>query len=64
MIGTDNLMVLQSIRRPMVMLSYFGDVIKDCKGMLVSLFEIFLQFVKRSGSLSRKSFLFCRRSYY
>ena len=47
---TDSLMVFQGIRSHVVMISYFGSVIEECKGLLNDLGSIGVYFVKRCAN--------------
>lgn len=49
-VETDNLVVVQSVRSPVQMLSYYGSVISDCKKLLLDLPGIFLLFIRRSAN--------------
>ncbi|XP_030483493.2 uncharacterized protein LOC115700078 [Cannabis sativa] len=48
---TDCLVVVQAIRNPIHMIFLFGDVIKECQNLLVSLSGVTISFVKRSANL-------------
>uniref|UniRef100_A0A803NTG1 Reverse transcriptase n=1 Tax=Cannabis sativa TaxID=3483 RepID=A0A803NTG1_CANSA len=49
-VETDSLIVVQAIRSPLEMVSYFGSVISDCKTLLEELSGVSVLFVKRSAN--------------
>ncbi|XP_030477950.1 uncharacterized protein LOC115694989 [Cannabis sativa] len=49
-IETDCLIVVQALRSPLPMFSYFGSVISDCKTLLKDVNDVFILFVKRSDN--------------
>lgn len=49
-VKTDSLMVVQSIRSALPMLSYFGSIISDCKELLVELSDVSLLFIRQSAN--------------
>lgn len=59
---TDSLSVVQSIRSKAVMLSYFGDLINDCRALLEELPNVSLFFVRRSAN--GVAHFLARASYY
>lgn len=60
---TDCLVAVQAIRSEVVMVSVFGDVIKDCKSLLEALPHVKLIFIKRSANKVAHSFARASLSY-
>lgn len=58
----DCLVVVQSIRSEVLMLSYYGRIISECKHLLLGLNFVSLVFVRRSAN--RVAHLLARASYY
>lgn len=44
-VETDGLIVVQAIRSPVSMLSYFGNVIGDCRNMLKKMHDVAIVFI-------------------
>uniref|UniRef100_A0A803QFA4 RNase H type-1 domain-containing protein n=1 Tax=Cannabis sativa TaxID=3483 RepID=A0A803QFA4_CANSA len=60
---TNCLVVVQAIPNPIHMISLFGDVIKECQNLLVSLSGVAISFVKRSANLVAHAFAKAAISY-
>lgn len=61
-VETDSLMVMQSVRNSVSMLSYFGTVIGDCRKMVEDFPDVAIVFIRRSAN-SVAHYL-VRTSYY
>ena len=59
---TENLLVVQAIRIPILLDSYFGSVIEDCKTLCKEMGHVHISFVFRSAN--RIAHLFARESCY
>lgn len=61
-VETDSLVVTQSIRSSVSMVSYFGSIVEDCRSMLKELPDVKLLFIRRSAN--RVAHHVARASYY
>lgn len=49
-VESDSLLVIQSIRSSVSMMSYFGSIVEECRSMLKELPEVKLLFIRRSAN--------------